>query len=248
MRIGIVTLFPEMFDALTKFGVTGRAVRQGLLSIGFYNPRDYATDHYLTVDDRPFGGGPGMLMKFDTLKSAILKAKEDLNFAKVLYMSPQGKQLTQQLAGSFVKNEELIIIAGRYEGIDERIIETFVDEEWSIGDYVLSGGELPAMVMIDVVSRLIPGVLGDMQSAEFDSFSSGLLDYPQYTRPVCADGNSVPEVLLQGCHEDIRLWRQVEALGRTFVKRRDLMKNLALTDEQEMCLAKFIRKQDSQKK
>lgn len=249
MRIGVVTLFPEMFRALTEFGVTGRAVKNGLLSVEFFNPRDYATDRYQTVDDRPFGGGPGMLMKFDTLGRAIAQARESIGAdAKVVYMSPQGSRLTQKAVEEFAALEGLIVIAGRYEGIDERIISSCVDEEWSIGDYVLSGGELPAMVMIDAAARFIPGVLGDFQSAENDSFTDGILDYPQYTRPECADGMRVPEVLLRGCHEDIRQWRQKEALGRTFVRRRDLIKNLALTDRQEKLLAMYIRQADSHKK
>ncbi len=249
MRIGIVTLFPEMFKALTQFGVTGRAVRNGLLSVEFFNPRDYATDNYQTVDDRPFGGGPGMLMKFDTLKHAIQRARECIGEdARVIYMSPQGEKLTQSAVKDFARLSNLVIIAGRYEGIDERIISSYVNEEWSIGDYVLSGGELPAMVMIDAVSRLIPGVLGDELSAKYDSFTDGILDYPQYTRPECAGGLDVPEVLLQGCHEDIAQWRLKEALGRTYVRRRDLIKNLALTDGQEKQLAMYIRESDSQKK
>jgi tRNA (guanine37-N1)-methyltransferase len=249
VRIGIVTLFPEMFKALTQFGVTGRAVRNGLLSVEFFNPRDYATDNYQTVDDRPFGGGPGMLMKFDTLKHAIQRARECIGEdARVIYMSPQGEKLTQSAVKDFARLSNLVIIAGRYEGIDERIISSYVNEEWSIGDYVLSGGELPAMVMIDAVSRLIPGVLGDELSAKYDSFTDGILDYPQYTRPECAGGLDVPEVLLQGCHEDIAQWRLKEALGRTYVRRRDLIKNLALTDGQEKQLAMYIRESDSQKK
>lgn len=249
VRIGVVTLFPDMFKALTDFGVTGRAVRKGLLTVEFFNPRDYATDNYQTVDDRPFGGGPGMLMKFDTLKQAITRAVDCIGKdARVIYMSPQGEKLSQPAVKNFAGMHNLVIIAGRYEGIDERIISSYVDEEWSIGDYVLSGGELPAMVMIDAVSRFIPGVLGDMQSAEYDSFTDGILDYPQYTRPECADGLKVPDVLLQGCHEDIAKWRLKEALGRTYVKRRDLIKNLALTDRQEKQLAMYIRETDSQKK
>lgn len=249
MRIGVVTLFPEMFRSLTEFGVTGRAVKNGLLTVEFFNPRDYATDRYQTVDDRPFGGGPGMLMKFDTLRRAIGQAKESIGTdAKVVYMSPQGNRLTQKAVKEFAALDDLVVIAGRYEGIDERIISSCVDEEWSIGDYVLSGGELPAMVMIDAAARFIPGVLGDFQSAENDSFTEGILDYPQYTRPECAEDMRVPEVLLKGCHEDIDEWRQKEALGRTFVRRRDLIKNLALTDRQEKLLAMYIRQADSHKK
>lgn len=248
MRIGVVTLFPEMFKALTGFGVTGKATKKGLLSVDFFNPRDYSTDNYLSVDDRPFGGGPGMLMKYDTLHKAIVEAKKSFSMhTKVIYTSPQGKTFDQKTAKAFAEQSELIFIAGRYEGIDERIIASLVDEEWSIGDYVLSGGELPTMVMIDSLSRLIPGVLGDYDSAIMDSFSNGLLDYPQYTRPEVIDDMQVPNVLLKGKHEDINRWREREALGRTYVRRRDLIKNLALTDLQEKLLAEYICLADGQK-
>ena len=249
MRIGIVTLFPGMFAALTEFGVTGRAVRQGLLKVDFFNPRDHATDKYRTVDDRPFGGGPGMLMKYDTLKQAVATARENLGPGAVtVYMSPQGRRLDQTQVRRLAGLESLVIIAGRYEGIDERIISTFVDEELSIGDYVLSGGELPAMVTIDALARFVPGVLGDMCSAECDSFAEGILDCPQYTRPPEADGMKVPEVLLSGSHGDVEDWRLRQALGRTFERRRDLLKTLALTDRQERLLAEYIREADGHKK
>ncbi len=248
MRIGVVTLFPEMFKALTEFGVTGKAAKKGLLSVEFFNPRDYATDNYQSVDDRPFGGGPGMLMKYDTLQKAITEAKKSLGQqAKVVYTSPQGKTFNQRIAQGCAKLDEIIFIAGRYEGIDERIISSYVDEEWSIGDYVLSGGELPAMVMIDALARLIPGVLGDLESAVQDSFTAGILDFPQYTRPEEINGMQVPKVLLHGKHDEIKNWREQEALGRTFIRRRDLIKNLALTDLQEKLLAEYIRNVDGQK-
>ncbi len=248
MRIGVITLFPEMFKAFTEFGVTGKAAKKGLLSVEFFNPRDYATDNYQSVDDRPFGGGPGMLMKYDTLQQAIVRAKKSLGKqAKIIYTSPQGNTFTQKDAERFAGMNEIIFLAGRYEGIDERIISSYVDEEWSVGDYVLSGGELPAMVMMDAMSRLIPGVLGDFESAVLDSFTEDLLDYPQYTRPEEIDGMPVPDVLLNGKHEDIKNWREREALGRTFERRRDLIKNLALTDLQEKLLAEYIRNADRQK-
>ncbi len=181
--VGVVSLFPDMFDAITQQGVTGRAVKNGLIEFNCWNPRDYAIDKHRTVDDRPYGGGPGMLMMVEPLKKAILDAKAAAGEgAKVIYMSPQGRKLDQQGATELAQSEKLILVAGRYEGIDERIIESYVDEEWSIGDFILSGGELPAMTLIDAVARLVPGVLGHNQSAEQDSFSDGLLDCPHYTR------------------------------------------------------------------
>jgi tRNA (guanine37-N1)-methyltransferase len=241
MRIGVISLFPEMFHAITEYGVTGRAVKRGLIEITYVNPRDFAYDKHQKVDERPFGGGPGMLMMVQPLRDAILKAKEALPKAKVVYLSPQGRRFNHEGCVELSKCDEIIFVAGRYEGIDERIINTLIDEEWSIGDYVLSGGELPAMVMMDAISRLIPGVLGDEDSAVEDSFVHGLLDYPQYTKPLEIDGLRVPEVLLSGHHENIRKWRLKEALGRTYERRPDLLKSLALTDEQESLLALYLR-------
>ena len=183
MRIGVISLFPEMFQAVTEYGVTGRAVKKGIIELLSINPRTFAHDKHQKVDERPFGGGPGMVMMVQPLRDAILEAKSKLPNAKVVYMSPQGKRFDHQECQKLAENNELIIVAGRYEGIDERIIDKYVDEELSIGDYVLSGGELPAMVVIDAVSRLLPGVLGDELSAVEDSFAAGLLDCPQYTRP-----------------------------------------------------------------
>ncbi|QLE84608.1 MULTISPECIES: tRNA (guanosine(37)-N1)-methyltransferase TrmD [Shewanella] len=242
MWLGVVTLFPEMFRAVTDFGVTGRAVKNGLLELQTWNPRDFTHDKHRTVDDRPYGGGPGMLMMVQPLRDAIHAAKaaagED---AKVIYLSPQGRKLTQQGVEELAQSENLILVCGRYEGIDERIIQAEVDEEWSIGDYVLSGGELPAMTLIDSVSRLVPGVLGKQASAEQDSFSDGLLDCPHYTRPESLDGVDVPAVLLSGNHEHIRRWRLQQSLGRTLLRRPELLENLALTDEQTKLLAEFVK-------
>ena len=237
-----------MFTAITNYGVTGRACKNGLLNIKCFNPRDYASDNYQSVDDRPFGGGPGMLMLYETLEKAVLEAKADLGQeTKVIYMSPQGRKLSQSVVRDLSRADSFIVVSGRYEGIDERFISKYIDEEISLGDYVLSGGELPSMVLIDAVSRLIPGVLGDYSSAEQDSFYDEILDYPQYTRPESIEGMDVPEVLLSGNHESIRRWRLSQSLGKTFTKRPDLLKTLALTDEQEEFLAKYIQSNDCQK-
>lgn len=245
MWLGVITLFPEMFRAVTDFGVTGRAVKNGLLELHTWNPRDFTHDRHSTVDDRPYGGGPGMLMMVQPLRDAIHAAKAAAGEeAKVIYLSPQGRKLDQQGVTELAESSRLILVCGRYEGIDERIIQTEVDEEWSVGDYVLSGGELPAMTLIDAVSRLVPGVLGKQASAEQDSFSDGLLDCPHYTRPESLDGLDVPAVLLSGNHEQIRLWRLQQSLGRTFLRRPELFENLALTDEQSTLLAQFVEAMD----
>jgi tRNA (guanine37-N1)-methyltransferase len=245
MWLGVITLFPEMFRAVTDFGVTGRAVKNGLLELQTWNPRDFTHDRHNTVDDRPYGGGPGMLMMVQPLRDAIHAAKAAAgDRAKVIYLSPQGRKLDQQGVTELAKSEHLILVCGRYEGVDERIIQTEVDEEWSIGDYVLSGGELPAMTLIDSVARLVPGVLGKQASAEQDSFSDGLLDCPHYTRPELLDGLDVPAVLLSGDHEKIRLWRLQQSIGRTFLRRPELFENLALTDEQTTLLAQFVNETD----
>ncbi|MGY3946630.1 tRNA (guanosine(37)-N1)-methyltransferase TrmD [Aeromonas allosaccharophila] len=242
MWIGVISLFPEMFRAITEHGVTGRAVKSGLLQIECWNPREFTHDKHRTVDDRPYGGGPGMLMMVQPLRDAIHAAKQAAgDGAKVIYLSPQGRKLTQAGVTELATNQKLILVAGRYEGIDERVIQTEVDEEWSIGDYVLSGGELPAMTLIDAVSRLVPGVLGDQASAEQDSFMGGLLDHPHYTRPEVLDGLAVPEALTSGNHEVIRRWRLKQSLGRTWQRRPELINNLALTDEQESLLAEYVR-------
>lgn len=240
MWIGIISLFPEMFKAVTDFGVTGRAVKQNLLQIECWNPRDFTLDKHKTVDDRPYGGGPGMLMMVQPLKDAIQAAKQEAGEgAKVIYLSPQGRPLDQPGVESLAKNQKLILLCGRYEGIDERLIESEVDEEWSIGDYVLTGGELPAMVLIDTVARFIPNVLGKKASAEEDSFAQGLLDCPHYTRPEVLDDSTVPPVLISGNHEEIRKWRLKKSLERTWLRRPELLESLALTDEQSKLLAQI---------
>ena len=241
MWLGVISLFPEMFRAISENGVTGRAIKNNLLSIECWNPRDFTLDKHRTVDDRPYGGGPGMLMMVQPLRDAINAAKQSAreagHEAKVIYLSPQGRRLDHQGAQSLSSSQALILVAGRYEGIDERIIESLIDEEWSVGDYVLSGGELPAMILIDAVVRFVPGVLGHSQSAEQDSFADGLLDCPHYTRPEVLDGKQVPSVLLSGDHEKIRQWRLTQSLLRTKQRRPDLLQNLALTDEQAKLLA-----------
>ena len=241
MWFGVVTLFPEMIQALTKQGVSGRAVKQDKVSVTCWNPRDYAYDNYQTVDDRPYGGGPGMLMKIQPLKDAIHAAKAAAGEgAKVIYMSPQGRKLDQEGVLELAQHDKLILVAGRYEGIDERLIEAEIDEEWSVGDFVLSGGELPAMTLMDAVIRLVPGVLGHELSAQQDSFMDGLLDCPHYTRPEVYEGEAVPEVLLSGNHEKIRQWRLKQALGRTWQRRPDLLAELELTTEQRKLLTEYL--------
>ena len=241
MWFGVVTLFPEMLQALTEQGVSGRAVKQDKVSVACWNPRDFTHDKHQTVDDRPYGGGPGMLMKVQPLRDAIHAAKAAAGEgAKVIYMSPQGRKLDQQGVLELVQEEKLILVAGRYEGIDERLIDDEIDEEWSIGDFVLSGGELAAMTLMDAVIRLVPGVLGHEQSAQQDSFMEGLLDCPHYTRPEDYDGQLVPEVLLSGNHEKIRKWRLKQALGRTWQRRPDLLAALELTTEQQKLLTEYL--------
>ena len=240
MRFDVVTLFPEMVNSVAEVGVLGRAIRNDLIQLECWNPRDYTQDKHRTVDDRPYGGGPGMLMKVQPLRDAIQNARKAAGEnSKVIYLSPQGKTLTQKDVTALAQQEGLILIAGRYEGIDERIIEQEVDEEWSIGDYVLSGGELAALVMIDAVARMIPGVLGDEDSAAQDSFMEGLLDCPHYTRPEEIDGLSVPDVLFGGNHQAIKQWRMKQALGRTWLRRPELLNDLTLTDEQQQLLQAF---------
>ncbi|WP_415904546.1 tRNA (guanosine(37)-N1)-methyltransferase TrmD [Neptuniibacter sp. QD48_55] len=242
MWFGVVTLFPEMFDAIRCYGVTGKAVKNGLIQMQCWSPRDFAHDKHKTVDDRPYGGGPGMLMKVQPLRDAIHAAKAAAGGeAKVIYLSPQGRRMDHKGVQELASRERLILVAGRYEGIDERLIETEIDEEWSLGDFVLSGGELPAMTMIDAVSRLVPGVLGHQDSATEDSFHDGLLDCPHYTRPEQFDDMQVPEVLLSGNHKEIRRWRLKQQLGRTWQRRPDLLEDLELDAEQKSLLTDFIR-------
>lgn len=245
MRIDVITLFPAMFDAISRHGITSRAVEQGILELERVNPRDFTQDTHRTVDNRPYGGGPGMVMMVEPLRQAIQTAKAaSPQAARVIYLSPQGRLLDQTALLELSKRERIILVCGRYEGVDERLIRAEVDEEWSIGDYVLSGGELAAMVMIDGVTRLLPGALGHEDSASEDSFMQGLLDYPHYTRPEHIDGMEVPPVLLSGDHEKIRRWRLKQSLGRTWIRRPDLLAELALTDEQRQLLEEFIHEHD----
>lgn len=253
MRISVVTIFPEMLEAVTGFGITRRAVESGLLEVNAVNPRDFTEDRHRTVDDRPFGGGPGMVMKVAPLQAAIQAARQAVGNAKVIYLSPQGRRLDQAAVEELAREQALVLVAGRYEGIDERLIETEVDEQYSIGDYVLSGGELPAMVLLDAVARRLPGVLGDESSAEQDSFTGdyeNLLDCPHYTRPEVFEGEAVPEVLLSGHHADIARWRRKQSLGRTWQRRPDLLARRraeqGLTEQDEKLLAEFIREYERQ--
>ena len=238
MRFDVITLFPEMFDAI-RLGVTGRAIDKGLAKLVLWNPRDYTEDVHQTVDDRPYGGGPGMVMKVEPLLAAIQAAKAQNPTSKVVYLSPQGQRFVQATALAATQTSGIILIAGRYEGIDERVIHSFVDEEWSLGDFVLSGGELPAMVVIDSMIRLLPGALGHAESAEQDSFSDGLLDCPHYTRPENILDQDVPSVLLSGDHEKIRLWRLQQALGRTWLRRPDLLEGRELNKLEQELLDEF---------
>jgi tRNA (guanine37-N1)-methyltransferase len=245
MRIALVSLFPEMFAAVGEHGVTGRAFRQGQASLTCCNPRDYTADKHRTVDDRPYGGGPGMLMKIDPLQQAIAAARDEAGQnARIIYLSPQGRPFHHGKAMELAQLEGFVLVAGRYEGVDERLIESEVDEELSIGDYVLSGGELAAMVVIDAVTRQLPGVLGHESSAGEDSFADGLLDCPHYTRPETYQEMSVPEVLLSGNHEEIRRWRLKQALGRTLERRPELLQDRAMTAEEETLLADYIRERE----
>jgi tRNA (guanine37-N1)-methyltransferase len=241
MRFDIISLFPEMVSDAASYGVTGRAIERGLVGLSVWNPRDYTNDKHRTVDDRPYGGGPGMVMKCQPLLDAVNAAKNH-NFmasSKVICLSPQGRLLTQELLLEASYCEQLILVAGRYEGIDERFIEHSCDEEWSLGDYVISGGELAALVVIDAVTRLIPGVLGDEDSAKQDSHVDGLLDCPHYTRPEHSNIGEVPDVLLGGNHADIKRWRMKQALGRTWMRRPDMLEKITLNAEQDALLKEF---------
>lgn len=252
MWFGIVSLFPEMFSAIRDQGVVGRACEEGLIQLDFWNPRDFTQDRHRTVDDRPYGGGPGMLMKVEPLQAAITAARTCAvsragsqgsaggSSIKTVYLSPQGRPLTQKVLAELSVCSGLILIAGRYEGVDERLIEAQVDEEISIGDFVLSGGELPAMVLIDALARWVPGVLGHDSSATEDSFVNGLLDCPHYTRPEVVAGKRVPDVLLSGNHREIARWRMKQSLGRTYLRRRDLLRDMELTSSQQSLLEEYL--------
>jgi len=244
MQISVVTLFPEMVGTVGSYGVVGRACQRGLVSLECENPRDHTTDVHRTVDDRPYGGGPGMVMKFEPVAGALRAARERLPAGSpVVYLTPQGRVFDQAAAKRFAALPGMVLLAGRYEGIDERLVESQVDEELSLGDFVLSGGEIAAMAVIDAVVRLLPGVLGDDESAVQDSFMDGLLDCPHYTRPEVIEGRAVPEVLLSGDHAQIARWRAKEALGRSYVRRPGLLEKLDLSDEQQSLLDEFLKEQ-----
>lgn len=240
LNFGIISIMPDMFAAL-QYGVTGRALTEKRIQVTHWNPRDEACLPHRQVDDKPYGGGPGMVMRYEPLHAAITKAKQALGpSCKTVYLSPQGKTIKQanlkQLADT---KQPILFVAGRYEGIDERILINYIDEEWSLGDFVLSGGELAAMVYIDALARLLPGSLGHPQSAEADSFTEACLDHPQYTRPPCVDGHKVPDVLLQGDHGAIEKWRRKQALGQTWLKRPDLLSQGSLTHADKQLLIDF---------
>ena len=247
IRFDCVTLFPQMFAAVTDWGITRRALELGAWSIALWNPRDFTTDSYRTVDDRPYGGGPGMVMLAEPLEKAIAAAKaaaEPLGKAKVLHLSPQGRLLDHRKVRELAGTQRLVLLCGRYEGLDERLVARCVDEEVSIGDYVISGGELAAMALIDAVVRQLPGVLGDEQSAEQDSFANGLLDCPHYTRPEVYEGMAVPAVLLSGHHAQIERWRLKQALGRTWLRRPEVLERRELSAEESRLLEEFKRERD----
>ena len=241
MKWGVVTIFPTMVSDSLAHGVIGRAIDNGLVDLTIFNPRVYATDVHQTVDDRPYGGGPGMLMKVETLRASIADAKVELPKAIAVYLSPQGEPLTQQMVQEFAAMPEVILVCGRYEGIDERVIELDIDREISLGDFVLSGGEPAAVALLDAVGRLVPGVLGHASSAAQDSFSNGLLDCPHYTRPEEIAGLKVPDVLLSGHHGDIAKWRRKQGLGRTWLRRPEIVEKQELSDEDQLLLDEFIR-------
>jgi len=248
MRIDVITLFPELVEQVISCGIVGRAAEQKLLELHCWNPRDYTRDRHRTVDDRPYGGGPGMLMKVQPLQDAIHAVREQSRDARLVYLSPQGELLTQQKLAQQVDLGSVIFLCGRYEGIDERLIQREVDEEWSIGDYVISGGELAAMVCIDGMTRLIPGALGHDDSAQQDSFSEGLLDYPHYTRPEEYLGERVPGVLMNGNHRAIEDWREQQALGRTWQRRPELLKQVRLDTRQQALLDEYIAEHERTRK
>jgi tRNA (guanine37-N1)-methyltransferase len=241
VRFDVVSLFPDLFRILEGRGVTGRALERGIAELHLWNPRSYTQDLHRTVDDRPYGGGPGMVMKVEPLRAAIEDAKRAAPDSRVAYLTPQGHSLDQRAMAEIAAKPGWILVAGRYEGVDERLVEHYVDEEWSVGDYVVSGGELPAMVVMDAVIRLLPGVLGSGGSAREDSYVDDLLDFPQYTRPEVIEGARVPEVLLSGDHAAIARWRLQQALGRTWLRRPELLERRGLGSEEVELLTEFIR-------
>jgi tRNA (guanine37-N1)-methyltransferase len=240
MKVDVITLLPELVKQVIGYGVVGRAADQGLLQLNCWNPRDYTQDRHRTVDDRPYGGGPGMLMKVQPLQDTIRAVRQHSPEARLIYLGPQGKAVKQETLARQVVKGAVIFLCGRYEGIDERLLQQEVDEEWSIGDYVISGGELAAMVCIDAMTRLIPGALGHALSAQQDSFSEGLLDCPHYTRPEEFQGMKVPAVLMNGNHRQIQDWREKQSLGRTWQRRPDLLENIDLDDRQQALLNDYI--------
>ncbi len=244
MRFDVISLFPGMVRSAAYVGVTGNAFERGIAELELWNPRDFTSDKHRTVDDQPYGGGPGMVMKVEPLRDAINAAKRaDNRPAKVAFLSPQGQQLDQGAICELSSRQRLILLCGRYEGVDQRLIDTMVDEQWSIGDYVVSGGELPGLVLIDAVTRLLPGVLGHSESAQQDSFMNGLLDHPHYTRPASIGDSHVPPVLQGGHHQQINRWRIKQALGTTWIQRPDLLQNVSLNAEQLQLLDEFKNEQ-----
>ncbi|MEE9267240.1 MAG: tRNA (guanosine(37)-N1)-methyltransferase TrmD [Gammaproteobacteria bacterium] len=244
MQVAVVTLFPQMFEAVERWGITSRALQRGILELDCINPRDHAFDRHRSVDDRPYGGGPGMVMMVQPLRDAIVAARTRLGEGThTVYLSPQGRRVDQAGIAELATRPRLIMVCGRYEGVDERLLEREVDEELSVGDFVLSGGEIAAMLLIEAMTRLLPGALGHEASASCDSFANGLLDCPHYTRPEVSDGLRVPQVLLSGNHEAIRRWRLKQALGRTWQRRPDLLREAQLDEEQRALLEEFVSEQ-----
>lgn len=244
MQVAVVTLFPQMFEAVERWGITSRALQRGILALECINPRDYACDRHHRVDDRPYGGGPGMVMMVQPLRDAIVAARTRLGEGShTVYLSPQGRRVDQAAIAELVGRQRVILVCGRYQGVDERLLESEVDEELSVGDFVLSGGEVAAMLLVEAMTRLLPGALGNEESASCDSFANGLLDCPHYTRPEVSDGLRVPPVLLSGNHDAIRRWRLKQALGRTWQRRSDLLREAQLDEEQRALLAEFVSEQ-----
>jgi tRNA (guanine37-N1)-methyltransferase len=244
MQVAVVTLFPQMFEAVERWGITSRALQRGILALQCINPRDHALDRHRSVDDRPYGGGPGMVMMVQPLRDAIVAARTRLGEGThTVYLSPQGRRVDQAAIARLVSRQRVIFVCGRYQGVDERLLEREVDEELSVGDFVLSGGEVAAMLLVEAMTRLLPGALGNEESAGCDSFANGLLDCPHYTRPEVSDGLAVPPVLLSGNHDAIRRWRLKHALGRTWQRRPDLLRNKQLDQEQRALLAEFVSEQ-----
>jgi len=245
MRFDILTLFPKMFSSPFQESILSKAIEKGLIAVRTINIRDFALDKHQIVDDAPYGGGQGMVMKVEPIARAIEQVKMEDPLAWTIYLTPEGKPLHQELVRELSRRSHLLLLCGRYEGVDERARQLFVDEEISIGDYVLTGGELAAMVLIDAVARLLPGVLGSEQSAKEDSFSGSLLEYPQYTRPANFRGHEVPEILLSGNHQAVSLWRRKEALRRTWLRRPDLLSEITLSEEDQKLLEEILKKEDT---